>query len=120
MGDTNFRTEKLLGQLKGDEKEGFIGDIKDQFPYLKKTGSTRQIQALEKVIDTNGPARKNSSANPTDATSTPSLTNGTHSSSSSPPSTHASAVSMPAEEGPKRAVSSSVADVVPQVQETED
>jgi mRNA-binding protein PUF3 len=118
---TNKSTEKLLGQLQSDEKERFIDEIKDQFPFLKKTGSTRQIQALEKVIEASGVTRKNSAANAnanaTDATSTSSI-NGTRSSSGSPRSTNASAVSsLPGKEG---ATGSKIAEPAAKVQETED
>jgi mRNA-binding protein PUF3 len=120
----NNHTEKLLGQIQGDEKERFIDEIKDQFPFLKKTGSTRQIQALEKVIEASGVTRKNSiaaaNANPTDAAST-STANGTRSSSGSPRSTNASAVSsVPGKEALKSAGPNSNSDSAAQVQETED
>lgn len=120
----NVFAEKLLNQFEGEDKERFIDEIKDQFPFLKKTGSTRQIQALEKTIEASGVARKNStataSANPVDTTSTSSV-NDTRSSSGSPRSTNASAVSsLPAKESLKSTVGNNSIEPVAQSQEAKD
>ncbi|KAK0389083.1 hypothetical protein NLU13_2659 [Sarocladium strictum] len=120
----NYVIQKLLGQLQGDEKERFVDQIKDQFPFLKKTGSTRQIQALEKVIEASGLTRKNSAANTNahtaDAASMSSI-NGTRSSSGSPRSTSASAASsLPGKETHKTGGANGNAEAAAQVQQTED
>jgi mRNA-binding protein PUF3 len=47
---SNIRVEKLLGQLKGAERERLIEDIKPQLVALKKYNYGKQIAAIEKVI----------------------------------------------------------------------
>jgi len=51
---TNIQPEKLLGQLKGAEREQFIEDIKPQLNQLRKYNHGKQIAAIEKFIF-NGP-----------------------------------------------------------------
>jgi mRNA-binding protein PUF3 len=55
LDDSNSRLEKLLGQLKGAEREQLVEDIKPQLLALKKYNFGKQIAAIEKLIFT-GPA----------------------------------------------------------------
>lgn len=105
-------TEKLLGQLQGEERRLLVEDIKPQLFALRRSGSSRQIQALEKLLDDspedntmNSAANSTSVAtgdvNPTtpssSATTNVNSTLTTESNSpqsSSPSSTHASAVAI--------------------------
>ncbi len=48
--DANITLEKLLAQLKGDERERFIEDMKPQLIALKKYNYGKQITAIEKLI----------------------------------------------------------------------
>lgn len=94
----NYVIQKLLGQLEGNEKELLVEEIKPQFFALKRNGASRQLQALEKLLGLgNGAANSRNEGNG-DSNSiapTPSLTNETNSpQSSSPPSTHVSAVGL--------------------------
>ncbi|KJZ72891.1 hypothetical protein HIM_07654 [Hirsutella minnesotensis 3608] len=99
----NYVIQKLLGQLQGSEREILVEDIKPQFLALKKNGSTRQLQALEKLLGLGAGATsvKSENSSHTDAnslTGTPLLTNEPNSpQSSSSPSTNASAVGYPDE-----------------------
>ncbi|KAH7328588.1 armadillo-type protein [Stachybotrys elegans] len=100
----NYVVQKLLTHLEGTEREMFVEEIKPHFFLLKKNGASKQLQALEKLLGLNGTT---SSASKTDGTSstipdsssaapTPVLTNETNSpQSSSPPSTHVSALDTP-------------------------
>lgn len=56
--DSNNQTEKLLGQLKGAEREQLVEDIKPQLLALKKYNFGKQIAAIEKLIFT-GPVPPN-------------------------------------------------------------
>lgn len=113
--------EKLLGQLEGTERELLVEEIKPQYFSLKKSGTSRQLQALEKLLGlSSGSTLTKTGSNGLQVDSsapTPSLTNETNSpQSSSPPSTSASAVGVPADDGVTKA---SVEGVTPQVQDNE-
>lgn len=90
-------TEKLLGQLQGDERDVLVEEIKPQFYSLKKSGASRQLQALEKLLGLSGSKSETSTQSDTNSVAeVPSLTHETNSpQSNSPPSTHASAVGVP-------------------------
>ena len=49
-GQANHPPEKLLGQLKGAERDSFVEDIKPQLTQLKKYNYGKQIAAIEKLI----------------------------------------------------------------------
>lgn len=90
-----------MGQLHGAEKETLVEEIKPQFFTLKKNGASRQLQALEKLLGLGGRGDGDHSATPT-----PALTNETSSpQTSSPPSTHVSAVSLASADASKKASS---------------
>lgn len=56
MPNTNPRTEKVLGQLKGEERQALIEQIKPLLSQLKKFSYGKQIVAIEKLIfDPNSP-----------------------------------------------------------------
>ncbi|KFY14193.1 hypothetical protein V492_02790 [Pseudogymnoascus sp. VKM F-4246] len=46
----NYVVQKLLAQLKGEERDAFIEDIKPQLMQLKKYNYGKQIAAIEKLI----------------------------------------------------------------------
>ncbi len=112
---SDFLEEKLLGQLKGAEREDFVEHIQPQLIALKKYNYGKQIAAIEKLIFTNSsPDQSNSYATnvnmvpstviqtqPLDINSsaaTPMLTMEQNSpQSSSVPSTSASTVDGPTE-----------------------
>ncbi|TQV99894.1 hypothetical protein V2A60_005321 [Cordyceps javanica] len=95
----NYVIQKLLGQLHGAEKETLVEEIKPQFFTLKKNGASRQLQALEKLLGLGSRGDGDHSATPT-----PALTNETSSpQTSSPPSTHVSAVSLASADASKKA-----------------
>ncbi|KHN99610.1 Armadillo-like helical [Metarhizium album ARSEF 1941] len=105
----NYVIQKLLGQLEGRERDMLVEEIKPQFFALKKNGSSRQLQALEKLLGLgSGSSCLKHDAAPTQtdlnsAADTPALTNETSSpQSSSPRSAHASAISIPTEESGKK------------------
>lgn len=69
MLSTDIRTEKVLGQLKGAEREALIEEIKPLLSQLKKFSYGKQIVAIEKLIfdpnsPVNGPLPHTSSATP--------------------------------------------------------
>ena len=118
-------TEKLLLRLDGEEKQDLIEDIKPIYAALKKHGNSRQLQAMEKLLGMSGqgsPRRMEvtSMAGQADSNSmapTPVLTNETNSpQSSSPPSTHASAVEHQAGDGLKANSTHTVNGVAPHVE----
>jgi mRNA-binding protein PUF3 len=91
-----------LTHLEGNEREVFVEDIKPHFFLLKKNGASKQLQALEKLLglsgSTSGPSKIDgtSSTIPDSSAPTPVLTHETNSpQSSSPPSTHVSALDTP-------------------------
>lgn len=105
-------TEKLLGQLKGAERNAFVEDLKPQLLALKKYNYGKQIAAIEKLIydqDDSQQSYITSSTGPTsgaitqpmDSNSsapTPLLTNGQNSpQSSSIPSANVSTIDDPAD-----------------------
>ncbi|KAF7543115.1 hypothetical protein G7Z17_g11004 [Cylindrodendrum hubeiense] len=117
----NYVIQKLLGQLEGTERELLVEEIKPQYFSLKKSGTSRQLQALEKLLGlSSGTTLSKTGPNGLQVDSsaaTPSLTNETNSPlSSSPPSTSASAVGIPADDGAAKA---SAGGVTPQVQDNE-
>lgn len=76
-----------------------VEEIKPQFFTLKKNGASRQLQALEKLLGLGGRGDGNDHS----ATPTPALTNETSSpQTSSPPSTHVSAVSLSSADASKK------------------
>lgn len=92
-----------MGQLHGAEKEMLVEEIKPQFFTLKKNGSSRQLQALEKLLGLGTGQRSDGQTDGISLTPTPALTNETSSpQTSSPPSTHVSAVGLTSEDGPKK------------------
>ena len=107
--------EKLVVGLSGEERDSFVDEIKPQFFQLKKTnGNSKQLQAMEKLLDVNGsgsgsspgsPATREKPAGSGDGSSTsptPNLTNNTNSpQSSSPSSAHASTVHVAVNAGKK-------------------
>ena len=97
----NCRTEKLLNELKGSERDEFVELIKAQLALLKRFSYGKQIAAIEKLIYTTPfipPQLQNNSILPapidTSAAPTPPLSTGAAQSpqSSSVPSTHRSSV----------------------------
>jgi len=109
----NIFTEKLLGQLKGAERDAFVEDMKPQLLQLKKYNFGKQIAAIEKLIFT-GPQPPSYNMTPSSVTPntqtlpieinssapTPSLTNGQNSpQSSSLPSTSVSTIDEPVDIG---------------------
>ncbi|KAM3427260.1 hypothetical protein MY4824_009555 [Beauveria thailandica] len=109
----NYVIQKLLGQLHGAEKEILVDEIKPQFFSLKKNGASRQLQALEKLLGLGSRGEGDHSATPT-----PALTNETSSpQTSSPPSTHVSAVGLASTETSSKASTVTPGDV--QVHEEE-
>ncbi|KAF5129985.1 Pumilio 3 [Metarhizium anisopliae] len=122
----NYVIQKLLGQLEGREREMLVEEIKPQFYALKKNGTSRQLQALEKLLGLGSggsPSRNDAASAQTDlnsAADTPALTNETSSpQSSSPRSAHASAVSIPAEESGNKTSDELSNMIDPQVREEE-
>ncbi|KAF4979465.1 hypothetical protein FZEAL_4324 [Fusarium zealandicum] len=95
----NYVIQKLLGQLEGTERELLVEEIKPQYHSLKKSGTSRQLQALEKLLELGGgssPTSNGLNGLPVDL---PVLTNESNSpQSSGPPSTNASAVGAPADD----------------------
>lgn len=112
--------EKLLCQLHGDERESLVEEIKPQFFNLKKNGSTRQLQALEKLLGLGGStagAKSDASSVKTDAM-TPVLTNETNSpTASSPPSTFSNTAEAPVGEDAKATVNGVITAIASQTGE---
>jgi mRNA-binding protein PUF3 len=104
----NYVIQKLLGQLKGAEREAFVESLKPHLLQLKKYNYGKQIMAIEKLIFT-GPPTYITPASVTPATQafpieiasnapTPTLTNGQNSpQSSSLPSTNVSTIEEPSD-----------------------
>jgi mRNA-binding protein PUF3 len=103
-----FLIEKLLGQLKGEERDNFVEDMKPQLIQLKKYNYGKQIAAIEKLIFTGLPPYNINPAAPTaiqtmpieitSSAPTPMLTNGQNSpQSSSLPSTNVSMIDDPSD-----------------------
>ncbi|KUJ11746.1 ARM repeat-containing protein [Mollisia scopiformis] len=100
----NYVIQKLLGQLKGSERDAFVEEMKPQLLMLKKYNYGKQIAAIEKLIFNGTPAYNitPSSVMPSNHTMpieisssapTPMLTNGQNSpQSSSLPSTNVSTI----------------------------
>ncbi|KAI5465536.1 armadillo-type protein [Mariannaea sp. PMI_226] len=92
----NYVIQKLLSQLESTEKELLIEEIKPQYFSLKRSGTSRQLQALEKLLGlgANGTSSKTGAES---SVPTPGLTDETNSpQSSGPPSMSASAIEAPA------------------------
>jgi mRNA-binding protein PUF3 len=106
---SNLFTEKLLGQLKGAEREAFVEDMKPQLISLKKYNYGKQIAAIEKLIFIGpqpyitpssivAPATQTMPIEISSSAPTPMLTNGQNSpQSSSLPSTSVSTIDDPTE-----------------------
>lgn len=108
--------EKLLLFLEGEEKRSLAEQIKPHFWALKKHGTNKQLQAMEKALAGAG-ASGSVQTDSNSSAPTPVLTNETNSpQSSSPSSTHASAVEVAAKEkcGATSASSVEVSGVAPQ------
>lgn len=118
MISTNTLAEKLLGQLKGAEREELVDHLKPQFLQLKKYNYGKQVLAIEKLISP-GPVPSDMtppSVTPSSRTMpieinstapTPMLTNGQNSpQSSSLPSTTVSTVEDSADVGKMLEISS--------------
>jgi len=100
----NYVIQKLLNQLDGPEREAFVEEMRPQFNTLRKTSTSRQLAAIDRLIyatQTQPPAKTGGSQ--ADSTApTPVLTMEPNSpQSSSPPSTSASAVGEVAEDDSK-------------------
>jgi mRNA-binding protein PUF3 len=92
---SNILQEKLLGQLKGAEREQFVEDMRPHLNVLKKYNYGKQITAIEKLIS-NGLPPQTAPMEINSSTATPVLTKGQNSpESSSLPSTNASTVDGP-------------------------
>ncbi|KAG5973382.1 hypothetical protein E4U55_000577 [Claviceps digitariae] len=102
----NYVIQKLLAQLQGSEREILVEEIRPQFYAMRKSGTSRQLTALEKLLGfpSDSPLSKNEgSVSQVDANQTgdlPALTNGTSSPlNSSPRSAHVSTIGIPTEDG---------------------
>ncbi|KAK1992386.1 ARM repeat-containing protein [Colletotrichum falcatum] len=100
----NYVIQKLLNQLDGPEREAFVEEMRPQFNTLRKTSTSRQLAAIDRLIyatQTQPPSKTGGSQ--ADSTApTPVLTMEPNSpQSSSPPSTSASAVGEVAEDDSK-------------------
>ncbi|KAL7798250.1 armadillo-type protein [Trichoderma ceciliae] len=117
----NYVIQKMLGQLQGEERDVLVEEIKPQFYSLKKSGASRQLQALEKLLGLSGSKSETSTQSDTNSVAeVPSLTHETNSpQSSSPPSTHASAVGVPSNDATDKGSGNSIHGVALQVQDVE-
>ncbi|KAM0264752.1 hypothetical protein ACHAQJ_000577 [Trichoderma viride] len=117
----NYVIQKMLGQLQGEERDALVEEIKPQFYSLKKSGASRQLQALEKLLGLSGSKSETSTQSDTNSVAeVPSLTHETNSpQSNSPPSTHASAVGVPSNDAADKGSSNSIHGVALQVQDVE-
>jgi mRNA-binding protein PUF3 len=105
--DADYFSEKLLGQLKGSERDEFVEEMKPQLLMLKKYNYGKQIAAIEKLIFTGPPTyiTPSSVMVPTmpieinSSAPTPMLTNGQNSPQSSLPSASVSTIDDAAENG---------------------
>ncbi|KAH7170280.1 armadillo-type protein [Dactylonectria macrodidyma] len=120
----NYVLQKLLGQLEGTEREILVEEIKPQYFILKKNGASRQLQALEKLLElgSGGTVSKtgpNGLQIDSPAPTPPFLTNETNSpQSNGSPSMSTSAVETLADDGADKASKDAVS-VTPQVQDNE-
>ncbi|KAL7934821.1 armadillo-type protein [Trichoderma chlorosporum] len=117
----NYVIQKMLGQLQGEERDLLVEEIKPQFYSLKKSVASRQIQALEKLLGLSGSKSESSTQSDTNSVAeVPSLTHETNSpQTSSPPSTHASAVGVPSTDAADKGSSNPIHGVPVRVQEAE-
>ncbi|OLN81558.1 Pumilio-like protein 2 [Colletotrichum chlorophyti] len=102
----NYVIQKLLNQLDGPEREAFVEEMRPQFNTLRKTSTSRQLAAIDRLMvattQTPTPKSGGSQADPGSAAPTPVLTMEPNSpQSSSPPSTSASAIGEVAEDDNK-------------------
>lgn len=102
----NYVIQKLLNQLEGAEREAFVEEMRPQFQTLRKTSTSRQLAAIDRLIyatTQTAPSKSGGSqADTSSAAPTPVLTMEPNSpQSSSPPSTSASAVGEVAEDDNK-------------------
>ncbi|WQF75683.1 Putative armadillo-like helical, pumilio domain-containing protein [Colletotrichum destructivum] len=96
----NYVIQKLLNQLEGAEREAFVEEMRPQFNTLRKTSTSRQLAAIDRLIyATQTPPSKSGGSQADSTAPTPVLTMEPNSpQSSSPPSTSASAVGEVAED----------------------
>ncbi|WYZ40111.1 hypothetical protein EsH8_IV_000452 [Colletotrichum jinshuiense] len=101
----NYVIQKLLNQLEGGERDAFVEEMRPQFNTLRKTSTSRQLAAIDRLIyATQTPPSKSggSQADTSSAAPTPVLTMEPNTpQSSSPPSTNASAVGEVADDDNK-------------------
>ncbi|KAF6793058.1 mRNA binding protein pumilio [Colletotrichum sojae] len=100
----NYVIQKLLHELKGEERMAFVEELKPQFAILRKSSNSRQVAAIDRLMSA---AEKpgGSQADANSAAPTPVLTMEPNSpQSSSPPSTNASAIGEIADDDNKSAV----------------
>ncbi|KAF9877280.1 hypothetical protein CkaCkLH20_04980 [Colletotrichum karsti] len=90
----NYVIQKLLNQLEGSERDAFIEEMRPQFLLLRKTSTSRQLAAIDRLMHaTENPASKSGGSQADSTAPTPVLTMEPNSpQSSSPPSTNASAI----------------------------
>ncbi|KAG5940470.1 hypothetical protein E4U53_007587 [Claviceps sorghi] len=121
----NYVIQKLLAQLQGSEREILVDEIRPQFYAMRKSGTSRQLTALEKLLGLPSPdsplTKTESSGGQADANPTvdlPALTNGTSSPlSNSPRSAHVSTVGIPTEDNNKSGPEKLSSGVKPQLRE---
>jgi mRNA-binding protein PUF3 len=119
----NYVIQKLLVMLPEDERDMLKEEIKPHLDILRKANASRQLTALEKLLassETEAPESARSNGVSNDANSaapTPVLTNETNSpQSSSPSSSHVSAVDALASRDTKKSAAETVDAVDPQVE----
>lgn len=121
----NLHIEKLLGRLQGQERNSFIEELRPHYFTLKRLhGNSKQLQALEKVLEVGPNSTGEDDAQGVDAgpaSNTPNLTNNTNTpQSSSPPSTRTSTINdLVSGEGGKSNLNSVTNGTAPKVQETD-
>nr|XP_036574978.1 mRNA binding protein pumilio [Colletotrichum truncatum]KAF6781478.1 mRNA binding protein pumilio [Colletotrichum truncatum] len=99
----NYVIQKLLNQLEGSEREAFVEEMRPQFNLLRKTSTSRQLAAIDRLIyATQTPPSKSGGSQADSTAPTPVLTMEPNSpQSSSPPSTNASAIGEVADDDNK-------------------
>lgn len=113
----------MLTQLQGSEREAMAEEVRPQYLLLRRGGSARQLQALERLLGATGgpaPARTETASPHADggsAAGTPLLTNNSNSpESSGPPSTRLSADGFLSDDVPKEGSTQATARATPRVQ----
>ncbi|KAE9576903.1 Pumilio 2 [Colletotrichum fructicola] len=102
----NYVIQKLLNLIEGSEREAFIEEMKPQFNLLRKTSTSRQLAAIDRLLYATQTLPSKSGGSQADSTApTPVLTMEPNSpQSSSPPSTNASAIGEVADDDNKSGV----------------